>query len=136
MQDSALLEIEAGIGNLKNYGAAISDEAKQHVDILGDVDTDVQQATSQLHHEAKRAVTVRDHKIDFPELTLFFCSQVQQYDDNWKFVVAILVLSAILGLLIEFSPHALRNQTPVGSYTQANRYAQGMYVHHHQSQHP
>jgi hypothetical protein len=59
VQDDALLEIEKGIGNLKQYGAAISDEAKSHVDMLGDVDMDVQQATSQLHHEAKRAVTVR-----------------------------------------------------------------------------
>ena len=107
VQDQALLEIEAGIGNLKQYGTAIGDEAKHHTDILGSVDMDVQEATSQLHHEAKRAITV------------------QKYDDNWKLVVAILVLSGILFVLVEFSPHPLRNQTP-------GMMAPGLVVRHHQ----
>jgi len=59
-QDSMIDELAVGVGRLKNQSAAINDEARLHVNLLNDMDTNLDAARSGLEDETRRAARLKE----------------------------------------------------------------------------
>lgn len=61
-QDSMLEELSVGMGRLRNQSEAIGDEARLHVGLLNDMDSNLDAAHAGLEAEARRAARLREDK--------------------------------------------------------------------------
>lgn len=59
-QDDMIDELAVGAGRLKNQTIAIGDEAKMHVNLLNDMETNLDQAQVGLEGETRRAARLRE----------------------------------------------------------------------------
>lgn len=61
-QDAMIDELGAGVGRLKNQTQLISDEAKLHTNLLGDMESNAEAAQFSLNQETRRAELVRENQ--------------------------------------------------------------------------
>lgn len=59
-QDEMIDTLGVGVGRLKNQSAAINDEARLHVNLLNDMDTNLDAARSGLEDETRRAARLKE----------------------------------------------------------------------------
>jgi hypothetical protein len=59
-QDALIDELAVGVGRLKNQSAAIGDEARMHVNLLGDMENNLDAAHASLDAETRRAARVKE----------------------------------------------------------------------------
>jgi hypothetical protein len=59
-QDALIDELAIGVGRLKNQTAAIGDEARMHVNLLGDMEENLDAAQASLDAETRRAARVKE----------------------------------------------------------------------------
>ena len=59
-QDDMIDDLAVGVGRLKNQTAAIGDEAKMHVNLLNDMETNLDSAQAGLNEETRRAARLRE----------------------------------------------------------------------------
>mmetsp|Transcript_17303 Transcript_17303/g.58746 ORF Transcript_17303/g.58746 Transcript_17303/m.58746 type:complete len:195 (-) Transcript_17303:51-635(-) len=60
LQDDMINDIEKGVDRLHDQARVIHDEARLHVGLLDQIDTDVENATTGLREEAKHAEAIRE----------------------------------------------------------------------------
>jgi len=61
-QDQMIDELGVGVGRLKNQTQLISDEARLHTTLLGDMENNVEAAQYSLNQETRRAELVRENQ--------------------------------------------------------------------------
>lgn len=59
-QDDLIDDLAIGVGRLKNQTSAIGDEAKMHVNLLGDMENNLDAAQHSLQEETRRAMRLRE----------------------------------------------------------------------------
>lgn len=59
-QDDLIDDLAVGVGRLKNQTAAIGDEARMHVNLLNDMETNLDAAHEGLEGETRRAMRLRE----------------------------------------------------------------------------
>jgi hypothetical protein len=59
-QDAMIDELAVGVGRLKNQSSAIGDEAKMHVNLLGDMEANLDTAQAGLESETRRAMRLKE----------------------------------------------------------------------------
>ena len=59
-QDALIDELAVGVGRLKNQTVAIGEEARMHVNLLGDMEENLDAAQASLDAETRRAARVRE----------------------------------------------------------------------------
>jgi hypothetical protein len=59
-QDALIDELAVGVGRLKNQSVAIGEEARMHVNLLGDMESNLDAAQASLDAETRRAARVKE----------------------------------------------------------------------------
>merc|ERR1712178_190188 len=59
-QDEMIDQLAAGVGRLKTQTVAVQDEARLHVNLLNDMDTNLDAAQQGLEDETRRAARLRE----------------------------------------------------------------------------
>ena len=110
LQDEQLLDIEAGVQNLKEMGLAIGQEAETQNAIVNDIDMTVVKAADNFHDEVGKV------------------EQLIKMESSCKTWLVILLLSLVLAVLVWMAPHSPWPWSPMWTKARAQ--------HHHGHVHP
>ena len=102
LQDEQLLDIEAGVQNLKEMGLAIGQEAETQNAIVNDIDMTVVKAADNFHDEVGKV------------------EQLIKMESSCKTWLVILLLSLVLAVLVWMAPHSPWPWSPMWANARAH----------------